>query len=340
MSEQIEEIVVTNESEAFEILERALKNELGDQPFQLKFKGWPTIQIVLEGDGYESTITSDMAAALVEVQHALNRAFARSAHSTSNARCLKTEEKQQIKFKAKVGKGSSLIEINLGEFSEKLASGIMGKMEPGMMTVTVLGVAACAASVFMYKIFLKHRSEDKKIEVEAQKAIALSQEETRRLEVFERAVKANPSLDHVRQDFDAARHEIVRGTSDAKTLGLNGVKLDGATAKVIAMTKRSESKDVQLNGNYFIRKVDWQDTREVRITVGSVGTSHAFTAAFRDDTLHREQIDLLKTAEWDRSQVYLRINATELRGEITTATILEVVKQEVPAVDSEGQALL
>lgn len=320
-------LVVRNEKEAFSLLEKAISNQLGDRVVDLKFDGWPIVEIKLEGKGYEGTITSEMAGALVELQHAMNRTYARTVRHTANARTLTADERKDLMFKAKVEKGSSIIKVDLGDFVEKLAQNLVDKMGPEHLVATVIGLGIVGGSVVAYKSFLSHRSEDKKVSEESTRAIALSNEETRRMEILARAMKQEPVLDHARQDFDIARHEIVRGTADAGTLSVNGVALDRETARVIATAKRSESREIQLNGNYFIRKIDWQVDGEVRLTVGNADTAQVFHASFRDDSLDHRQTALLRDAEWKRSKIYLSINATELRGEITTASIVAVKEQ-------------
>jgi hypothetical protein len=55
-----------------------------------------------------------MAVALVDLQHAMNRNYARMVHGTSNSNILTHQTRQSLTFKAKVEKGSSLVKIDLG----------------------------------------------------------------------------------------------------------------------------------------------------------------------------------------------------------------------------------
>ena len=252
------EIKVSSEADAFRLIEQSLNHELGHQPYKVIFDKWPVLTIKLEGEGYESTITSDMASALVELQHAINRSYARLVHDSSNSRSLTAIERDALKFKAKVEKGSSLIEVNLGEWMEKLSIALVNKMSPEQMIMTVLGVAALGGSVLAYKAYLRHKSEDKKVDAAMQERIALSQEETRRQEILARALTANPTLGYVQEDFDVARTEVLKGVGDADSLTISGVPLDNGTAVAVARAKRAESKQMQLNGNYEIVQVNWQ----------------------------------------------------------------------------------
>lgn len=317
-------ISIANEEDAFRYLQMALASELGDKPISLEFKNWPILTISLEGKGYDSTITSHVAEALVALQHAMNRTYARTVRGSTNPNVLTHEQKRTIEFKAKVEKGSSLLTVDLGDYASALATGLVGKMDGTQIVVAVIGTAIVAGTTVAYKSFLKHRSEDRKLEAETQSRIGMSQEETKRLAIIQQVVAAQPKLQFAQQDFDDARHSIVKSVGDANSLKVQGVELTRAEAKSIASTPRSSSEDVQLNGHYRIDKLDWTKSDEVRISVWSTDQSLEFTAKLNTQTLTDEQREKLKVAEWDRQRLHLQINATRLRGEITTATIVGV----------------
>jgi len=335
----VRQIVVKDEDSAFQLLQKAINDELGDQPFELKFSGWPVLSIRLQGKGYDSTITADVAEALVEVQRALNRAYARAVKGTSNSRTLTDGERRDVQFQAKVKKGSSLIEINLGEFAEKLATAISTKMTPEMIAITVVGVAVVAGSTLAAKWYLNSKSKDKQIDSEERTKVALSKEETRRLEVFAEAMTRAPALRHANADFNDARTEIMRSAGTANTIAVNDVEITSETARVISTASRTESEEVQLNGTYLILTTDLRQPDEIRMRVRNAKTGREFLAGFRDSSLHQEQIRLLQDAEWNRTKVYLSINARSLRGEITVATVISVGRQpNLAEQDSEASS--
>lgn len=323
----MEELVIRSESQAFEVLEKALANELSDVPFSLKFERWPVLKIKLEGPGFESTINTDIAQALIDIQASVNRAYARAVHNLPDSRGLTAEERKQLQFQAKVKQGSSIIEVNLGEFAEKLATGIASKMTPEMFAITVIGVALTGAGFLAYKQFLKHKSSDKQIEQEVRSRMIMTQEETRRLEVFADAMVRSATVRHASEDFDAARNEIVRAGRNADSLTVNSISIDSATARTIGTAHRSESIEVQLNGNYTILSVDVSRPDEIKLRVQNRNDGRDFSASFQDQSLDQSQITLLQAAEWSRNPVYLSINARILRGEITVATVVAVTQQ-------------
>ncbi|MFY4697955.1 hypothetical protein [Burkholderia glumae] len=322
---------ITDEKSAFVALERAVREELGDSIRNIEFVGWPTLQIKLEGPGYDSTITADVAEALVDLQTAINRAYARLVHNSADSRTLTGAERSKIQFKAEVKKGSSLINVDLGEYLKTLTQELITKMTPDQLVISIVGVAALAASVAAYKAFLKSRSEDKKIEAEAQKLILLSQEETKRLETMASVIKKDPAIAATQTDFNDARNSLLKSVGDARLLAVNDVTIDRQTARALAMTKRTASQEAQLNDTYMILSVDLRQQDYVKLRVQRVRDGKEFSATFLDDSLDKAQIGFLQEAEWGRTPVYLSINATILRGEVTSAGIISVTPQPVPA---------
>ena len=317
-------ITIKNEAEAFKHLEDALRGEFKGDAQNISFENWPLITIRLKGKGYNSTITSDVAESLVLLQQALNRAYAREVKQTTNARALTADEKRSIKFKAKVKQGSSLIEIDLGDFSQKLINALIDKMEPQQLIITILGIGLIGGGVLAYRSFLKHRSEDLKTQLEAQSRIALSQEETKRNEILVKAITAKPQLGFAQQDFDDVRREVLKSAGDADSITVQGFELSNLDARRIAATPRTESEGVQLNGHYLIQKIDWTQPEEVRLWLSSTDEKLEFIASLKGESLTPNLRSKLQASEWERKRIHMSINGTRLRGEITTATIINV----------------
>lgn len=329
-------LVVRSEDEAFRLLKQALENELADQPYVLEFENWPVLTLRFVGEGYDSTITPQIAQALVELQHAMNRSFARLVRNASSANVLTKEERQSIEFKAKVDEGSSLITVDMGEFAETLTTTLAGKMTGTELVITILGLAVTTGGLLAYKAFLAARSEDKKVDQNTTQLLGLSEQETKRMKIFEEALNRNAALKASHEDFDNVRHDILKSVGDASQLDVQGIQLSQDQARVIALTPRAKAEEVQLNGNYRINKLDWSKADEVRISLFGVDTEQReFVAVMRSHNLTPQNIEKLKSCEWDRKPAYLSINATVLRGEVTTATIVGV---EWPKNDGDGAA--
>ncbi|WP_314972661.1 hypothetical protein [Comamonas testosteroni] len=322
---EVTKLTIRSEEEAFALLQKALTNELADQPYALEFDNWPILTLRFVGEGYNSTITPHIAEALIELQHAMNRSYARLVRHSGNANVLTKEERQALEFKAKVDEGSSIISVDLGDYAETLTTALVGKMTGTELVIIILGVAISGGALLAYKAFLAARSEDKKVDLATKETVQLSEQETKRLQIFANAMVQRPELKAAHEDFDNVRHDILKSVGDARQLDVQGVSLSQEQARVIATTPRTKAEDVQLNGNYRIVKLDWSKDEEVRISLFGVdATQREFVASMRSHNLTPQNIEKLKACEWDRKPVYLSINATVLRGEVTSAVIAGV----------------
>ena len=321
-----EKIIIRSEKEAFEYLKEALLNNFDGKNVNIEFENWPVLEIKIEGEGYESTITSTMAQSLVDLQGALNKTYARSVKGTSNSNVLTQQERQDIQFKAKIEKGSSIVKVDIGEFVEKLATQLVTKMDGSDVVLTVVGTAIVAASHLAYKHFLNKRSEDKKVDAETHSRVLMSQEETKRLEIMASAFKSNSNLKATSADFDEVRQDIVKSGINASSISVQGLTLDSSEAKKIASTPREKAEEVQLNGHYKIVNINWSKDEEVKISLYSTDSStiKEFVATMAAHNLVGSNKEKLQQCEWERTPVYLSINATVLRGEVTTAIIVDV----------------
>lgn len=315
---------ITNEIEAFEYLEKALNEELAGNAVKIEFNNWPVLTFSLQGDGYDSTITSQMAEALVDLQHAMNRVYARTIRGSKNPNVLTLEQKRSIAFKAKVEKGSSLVTVDMGDFMSDLAMGLVGKMDGTQIVVTVIGLAVAAGAHSVAKAWMQQRSNHRTADLAMQERLAMSAAETSRLVIFQKALTDNSFVRNGEQDFSDARHSFVKGVADASSMKFQGVELLNSQARIIASTPRTAAEEVQLNGDYRINKLDWTKEGEVRISLFGTNQALEFTARLNTATLMAPQKEMLKASEWDRRTLHLQINATKLRGEVTTATIVGI----------------
>ncbi|WP_186150175.1 hypothetical protein [Burkholderia gladioli] len=144
-------------------------------------------------------------------------------------------------------------------------------------------------------------------------------------------VQKEPAVAAAQVDFDDARNTLIKSVGDARHLAVNDVTIDRQTARTLATSKRTASKEAQLNGTYMIMSVDLRQQDYVKLRVQNAQDGKEFSATFQDDSLDKAQIGLLQEAEWGRTPVYLSINATILRGEVTSAGIISVTPQPVPA---------
>jgi len=326
------ELKIHDESSAFKAIKAGLDNHFANSNLSLVFDKWPSIEIKLDGTDYDSTITPDFAMALVELQKALNRTYSLLANGSNSANRLSSAQKEEIQFKAKVESGSSIVKVDLSDFAGKLVEATVGKMTPDQVVVSVVSIAAMVAGVMAYKAYLASRSEDKKITEPNRAQIAMSEQETARTKILADALTKDPRLVIIKENFDVARNELVRGVADADHISFNGVTVDNETAKTIVTNVRGTSIETQLNGTYYVTEVNLKKPDEIKLGLTRKQDGKEFEASFSDHSLDGAQIQLLQQAEWGRTTVFLSINAIELRGKVTSARVISVTAPNDPVL--------
>lgn len=320
-------IKVGSEGAAFELLHRALTKEFAGDNVILSLHNWPKLKISLQGEGYDSTITADIAESLVDVQKRLNRAFAMVALKHASAIHLKDEQRDALKFKAKVEPGSSFITVDLSGALQYVAQSMVGKMNGTEILIGVLGLGTIIASTMITKQFLRDKAGNKNVTEETKRAIAMSEQETERHKILAQALSSRAALRHAKVDFDEVRENIVSSIGDADSMKLNGIALDQQSARELARKSRSQSVEVQLNGTYIVSEASFKQEDTTKIALRSVDDGREFSAGFQDESLDKDQLNALRDAAFSKRPVYLSINGLELRGEVTRATILSVAAQ-------------
>ncbi|MBZ0099266.1 MAG: hypothetical protein K8F30_09285, partial [Taibaiella sp.] len=120
------------------------------------------------------------------------------------------------------------------------------------------------------------------------------------------------------------KNKLMRTLKRTDKLEFGGTVVDGTLAHEVTHKPRELSKEIRLDGAFRITNVDSSDIDGFRIKVKQVSTGRELLVLIPGGHLTMEQETILASAEWSKLPVYLAINAKELRGQITSATIINV----------------
>lgn len=311
---------ISTEEEAFVMLKQALEGKFENQVVVPVFNNWPVITFKYTGERFHGTLTPSMMKGMIEIQDGLNRTWASLVHDHGDARHLRDDERSSIEYTAKVEEGSSLITIDLSTMATQLVSQMAAKMSgTDLVIISLAGLAVWGTRAAYFK-YLDTKVRERELDNHLT-GTKLMVENTR---ILANALTHDPRLAHIQSLADNARHTLIRSAIAADAVELNGEELDRATVASLAQSRRERAHPVQLNGNYFIRMVDTSHPEMIKLKVEDIHSGTAIYATFMDETLEQRHIDLLKHAEWTRDCVYLAMNGTELRGQITSAEVLSV----------------
>jgi hypothetical protein len=322
---EITKISVTNESEAWGLLEKAVLNGLPKGTIQLEFTDWYNHSIKFSGDKYNSTITTSMMQAFIDLQKMVNSTYCKLNYDQANRRLTDTEKKS-LEIFVKVEPGSSDYTAILSKAIDTLTKGAVNEMESTHYVIIIVSSILCLSGVVMWRQYLKYRSEAKHADLD----LALSKEESHRLEIFGNAMKREPYVESIKIDSDEFKNAVIKSAKSADTILVADQLISKDQAEKLVRSSRVSSEEVRIDGEYRITKVDSKDPDFFKVYLVGNGWREFSAILDMKTIISGINLELLKEAEWGQKPIQLSINATVLRGDVTTAKIIDVSARYIP----------
>jgi len=328
-------IKIRNEDDAFKVIQEFLDGARFKGGVELE--GWPKLKVRLVGDKFESSITPSVMKSFIELQNVIYKSYAIAQYDTDDTRRLSKEERDELEIEVKVEEGSSIFEVDFQEVLIKFAEKAGETMPPEMMVVTILGLGVLWAGKTSYAAYLNYRKDVRSAEAKTEEQRdslstieALSKQETARLEVLNRLLVSQPRLESVSRQVYDARTEMLKGFSTADEATVSGITVSGDIAQELVTNARRKAAEKRLDGFYRIVRVDSSNPDEFKVKVRKHRSSDEFEAIVEDTSLNEEKKDVLQYAEWERTTVFLSINAKVLDGAIKQAIVVGVERRNPP----------
>lgn len=317
----MENILIRNEDDAWGLLKDIIEENLPAENFQICFENWPRFHIILTGDKYNSTITTKVMESFIEIQKSINRTYANLKYDRPLPQLLSDEDKRDLELVVQVKPGSTdLIGLIDGPLS-KMAEGVVTNMDGHQTMMAILGCGLLFAFTVCFKAYVQKQKETK----DSDTLIALSDKETECMKIFSEAINRSQRLALIRTEAEETYNSVLKGTSSANVVNIGDFKLEQPEVKEILRPVKSKSAEVQLNGEYRVLAIDNKKTDFYKVDL-QYGDGRLFSARLEDKFLATKEQNraLIENALWQRTPIFLIVNGTELRGEVTQATIIDV----------------
>lgn len=328
-------IKIKNEGDAFEAIERFLAG--GAFPEGIVLEGWPKLKVRLVGEKFHSSLTPSVMKSFIELQNLVYKSYAIAQYDTEDTRRLSKEERDELEIEVKVEEGSAIFEIDLQDVLLKFAEKAGETMPPELIVATILGLGVLWAGKTSYTAYLNYRKDIRASEAktEEQRDVlssveAMSKQETARLEVLTKLLVAQPKLQTVNREAYDTRTEMLRGFSTAEEATISEVVIPQDAAQELVTNARRKAVEKRLDGYYRITRVDSSNPDVFKVKVRRHKSLDEFEAVVEDTSLTGDKKEILQYAEWERTTVYLSINAKEMDGDIKQAVVLDVVRRDPP----------
>lgn len=330
-----QQLTIKNEDDAFKAIQELLEG--GNFKGEIILEGWPKLQVRLVGDKFESSITPSVMKSFLELQNLVYKSYAIARYDTEDTRKITKEERDELEIKVKVEEGSSIFEVDFQAVLLKFVEKAGETMPPELMAATILGLGVLWVGKTSYSSYLNYRKDVRLSEAKTEEQREMltsiqeqSKQETARLELLTKLLIQQPALENIsRQTYDT-RTEMLRGFSTADEATVDGVTVSGEVAHELVTNARRKAVEKRLDGYYRITRVDSSNPDEFRVKVRKHKAALEFEAVLEDSSLDATKKEVLQFAEWERTTVFLNINAKVLDDDIKQATILGVERLNPP----------
>lgn len=299
------ELVIRSEDEAIACLHQALEGGFDNLSVLIKFDGWPSLAIDVEGNRYHSSLPTGMIKALVDYQTAINRAYASIAYGKS-AKSLTEEDRKEVELVFNVQEGSTDTQAPLWEVLTKLGEKAIDRMTGKHLVITVLGAALIGCATYGSVHWM-----------DTQAAMVA---DAAKKDVVEKILAQNEHLAQMQADVSKAAMSLVKGAYDADRLSYGDVVLTKPQIEALNQRGREAAAVHRIDGPYEVVQLKRLEDKW-RVVLYSERTGQVQTDLYRGQNAI-QCIEELSTAFAKSSAVELLVLGRYKAGALQSANIL------------------
>ncbi len=300
---------LATEYEAWNFLDW-LKDHPQDLPIrqlELGTPNWARLSVHYEGLRQPSSLTPAMMEAMLALQSAIYRSFAIVKYNDERASVLSDKDKQAVEIVVNVSDGSTGIEVD----GTSIANHIIDAVGSKMSGTEVLTCAVLAIILFFgaqgLKLVLAHRKAVRVREIEREersterleevrRTVALSREETRRLEIVETIVSRNKGAASIEREVGKAVEATLKSASEVAHTSIQGLEITGPVAEDLISAPRSSAESIILDGVYRILSVDGSQEEDFRARLENNENQERISASLQDALVRGTEGEVVQEA--------------------------------------------
>ncbi len=336
---------VSNDDSAWNALKK-ISSLPDDASVKVVFDNWPVFDLIIEGDGFKSSLDRASMQAVSDFHDDIMRACASIIHGKGDLRSLSSEISERfssIKYTIADGCSHATSPYDVVIEAVRILADKVSAKEISTIVI-VLGLAWFSADV--YKSHLENEAQLKQIdlqitesnnatEITMQSAEISSEQQLQReqqsheekIALINMVASSNPKVKATIDESKDAKLGMLKAAKTASSISYAGVEIPAAQALSIAKSERKKSSSVQLNDNYRVIAYNAKDPTDIKITIKSL--TKEFTASLSDSVLTPESIGEITQSLSSKSKtVKLNVNARIKSGEVIQAEVVDVVINE------------
>jgi hypothetical protein len=205
---------------------------------------------------------------------------------------------------------------------DKIIKGILAKMTGKQAMILVVIFLLLYFSADVAKNWMDQQLALQKQGGEASERIAMSQQETKRVELIVQALTKEPGLRPIEELANESREPLVRGAMTAPRARVIGTAITKEQARAVVAKEREKGKGRRLDGVFEVVEIDVENEDGYMGTLRNVETREEYRVSINRGEVTEEDIETLFRALHDKSAVDALVNAWFVGGKVSHATIV------------------
>jgi hypothetical protein len=320
LEESIEEIIISNEDDAFSLLQTALANKITDTA-KVTFKGWPIFNLTIEGKDFNSSIPTRIMPPILDLQKEIHRIYCKAKYNSEDTRKLTDEERELLELVVTINPGSTKFFTDLFNALNEIVKN--SNMNGPQVLSLLIAISFILATSIGWKDWLSAKEREHGQDI----SVRLSEQETERLKLVTEVLSRTPELQQNKEAISNFQSSISKRLKPSDQIKINDEPIiNGTRAAEIVPAPKETSKGIRLDGDYRINEVKFPTKfgGEYRFSVTRLTDEKTFMVDAAPDVLKPEHIEILKEGSFSIKYVSMQINAREHRGHITDANIVYI----------------
>lgn len=284
----------------------------------IRFVDWPRYEITIRGEDFDGGVPTRIMPALLKLQSAVNRAYARSIYGT--VRRLTQHERKKTELIVRLKPGSTTFQADITEILNAIITEVAGNMSGPETVTAVLGTAFILAGASVWKTYINAAAKKRDIDYRTR----VSEEETKRYQIIGNIAERHSAVTEHLADTNAAQRKLLKSLDRSDRLLVGGEEIvSGELAKLIVRKEREIRVEDRLDGDYVILSVESGRIHNgFRVRVQDVVSGDDLQIWIPEGTLPSEQIADLQSGEWKKEPLHMQINIERVGERIIKATLI------------------
>lgn len=329
---------ITSDEEALELLAAIVEGKAKDIGVNsIVFEGWPVLNVRLNGDRFDGSLTPQTMESFIAMQKAVNRTYGLLVYGNSGKR-LSAEERDKLQLVVKVDKGSTETAANVDEIIQSMLLAVGDKLTGEQALIAILGLGLMGFTTYGVRHYLNNRKEIRIAEISSQKDARqaevrmrelgnmefVAEQDKQKIKLITDALSHSVRLSPIQDIVEDAHSGFLKGAAGADSASVFDSELTAGQISELKTNARARSEEVSIVGIFSVQMVDTKDPDKFRVRLVRVSDHFEITAYLPSDNTEKSKgiRESIRNAEWSRSLIECAITARTSRDKISRAEIV------------------